>query len=72
MANQLRLLRSVSIVSGTIIIIGILLMFGGIAQAGSSNLTPIGIGTIVGGGFIFVMGLFFAATEEMLQKTKTN
>ena len=34
-----------------------------------SAITGIGIGTIMGAIFIFMMGVFFVATEEMLEKT---
>lgn len=32
-------------------------------------MTGIGIGTIMGAVFIFLMGVFFVATEEMLEKS---
>lgn len=71
MAKNLQLLHAVSIVCGAILAIGILLFLVGFVGNGYMNFTPIGMGTIMGGIFIFLMGLFFVATEEMLEKTRS-
>lgn len=54
-------------VSGVILLtIGILTFFYSYFANGYSNLTGISIGIIMGAVFIFLMGVFFVATEEML------
>lgn len=49
--------------------LGLILFSLGFFGTDYSILTPIGIGTIVAAVFIFVMGVFFVATEEILAKT---
>lgn len=54
-------------VSGVILLtIGILTFFYSSFVNGYSNLTGISIGIIMGAVFIFLIGVFFVATEEML------
>lgn len=64
------ILKIVNYVGVTLLTIGIIIFLIGFFSNGSSILTPIGLGTVMGGVFIFVMGIFFVATEEMLNKTK--
>ncbi|WP_427037049.1 hypothetical protein [Cytobacillus pseudoceanisediminis] len=45
-----------------------LFFFLGLFENGYSVLTPIGVGTIVGAVFIFLMGMFLVASEEMVKK----
>ncbi|WHY75500.1 hypothetical protein QNH20_15260 [Neobacillus sp. WH10] len=55
-------------VSGVILLtIGVLTFFYSSFVNGYSNLTGISIGIIMGAVFIFLMGVFFVATEEMLK-----
>ncbi|WP_328225855.1 MULTISPECIES: hypothetical protein [Sutcliffiella] len=61
--------NAVQYFGGTVIIIGIITFIFGAFASGSSLLTPIGIGTVMGGIFIFLMGMFFIITEEVLEKT---
>jgi len=72
MTKHISMLNAVKLVGGTILAIGILLFAIGFFGNGYMNLTPIGIGTIMGAVFIFLMGVFFVATEEMLKKTASR
>ncbi|MFE8694773.1 hypothetical protein ACFYKT_00210 [Cytobacillus sp. FJAT-53684] len=64
------ILKIVNYVGVTLLTIGMIIFLFGFFTNGSSILTPIGLGTVMGAVFIFVMGIFFVATEEMLNKTK--
>ncbi|MED3550728.1 hypothetical protein ACTHO0_09745 [Cytobacillus praedii] len=64
------LLRAINIVGLSILAIGFIIFSFGFFGNGNNILTPIGIGTVMGAVFIFVMGLFFVATEEVLNKAK--
>ncbi|HZG70107.1 MAG TPA: hypothetical protein VEY51_01100 [Chondromyces sp.] len=68
MESKLKMLNAVKLIGATVISIGVILFLIGFSVSGSSILTPIGIGTVVGGTFIFLMGNFFVITEEMLEK----
>ncbi|MDQ0219165.1 hypothetical protein [Peribacillus cavernae] len=65
---EVKILNAVKYVGGTVLTIGIFIFLIGFFESGYSILTPIGIGTIMGAVFIFLMGVFFVATEEMLKK----
>ncbi len=54
----------------TLLSIGLIIFSIGFFGSDYSILTPIGIGTIVASVFIFLIGAFFVATEEMLFKTQ--
>lgn len=72
MTKQNSILNAVKLVGITTLMIGIVLFAFGFFGNGYMNLTPIGIGTIVGAVFIFIMGMFFVATEEMLNKAASR
>ncbi|CDQ41218.1 MULTISPECIES: hypothetical protein [Virgibacillus] len=63
-----KMLHAVTYVGATVLLIGIALFLYGFFVSGYSTITGIGIGTIMGAVFIFLMGIFFVATEEMLEK----
>jgi hypothetical protein len=67
--NHTQILNAIKVIGVSLLAIGIIIFSLGFFGSHSSNLTPIGIGTISGAVLIFVMGLFFVATEEMLAKT---
>jgi hypothetical protein len=69
MRSNLKLLNAIKYAGGIVLTIGIITFLLGFFESGSSLLTPIGIGTIMGAIFIFLMGVFFVATEEMLEKS---
>lgn len=66
---EVKVLNAVKYVGGTILTIGILVFMIGFFESGYSVLTPVGIGMVTGAIFIFLMGVFLVATEEMLEKT---
>lgn len=71
MQSNLRLLRAVKYICGTLIAIGSIIFMYGFVNGFSSGFIGIGYGVVMGGVFIFIMGLFLVATEEML-KRKSN
>lgn len=68
MTKPAQILNAVRTFSGFILIAGIILFSIGFFQSGSSVLTPIGIGTIMAAVFTFMMGTFFASTQEMIDR----
>ncbi|WP_409291472.1 hypothetical protein V1498_03600 [Peribacillus sp. SCS-26] len=64
-----KVLNAVKFVGGAILSIGIIFFVIGFTASGSSVWTPIGIGTVMGAIFIFLMGIFLVATEEVLEKS---
>lgn len=69
MEAKLKMLNAVKVVGLTVLTIGISIFLYGFFVSDYSSITGIGIGTIMGAIFIFLMGVFFVATEEMLEKT---
>ncbi|WP_042145229.1 hypothetical protein [Paucisalibacillus sp. EB02] len=70
MVNSTKLLRAVSILCGTLVTIGMILFLYGYFVSDFRALTGIGIGVTMGGVFIFIMGIFLVATEEVVEKNK--
>lgn len=68
MESKIKILNALKFTSGSITIIGIVIFILGIFESGYRILTPIGVGTIVGAVFIFLMGMFLVASEEMVTK----
>ncbi|MBS4188925.1 hypothetical protein KHA94_01670 [Bacillus sp. FJAT-49705] len=68
MKSNAKILNAIKYVGGIVLTMGIITFLLGFFEKGSSVLTPIGIGTVMGAIFIFLMGVFFVATEEMLEK----
>ena len=66
--SRIKFLNAVKYVGGTILSIGIILFLSSIIVNDYSVLMPIGIGTVMGAIFIFLMGVFFIVSEEMLEK----
>ncbi|WP_453991726.1 hypothetical protein [Bacillus nitroreducens] len=64
------MLEAVKYFGGTVLIAGIIIFCLGFFASGSSVLTPIGIGTVMGAIFVFLMGLFLIASEEVLLKAQ--
>ncbi|MEC1157912.1 hypothetical protein [Cytobacillus horneckiae] len=70
MKTKQSMLNAVKYYGGTLLIAGIIIFSLGFFGNVSSALTGIGIGTVMGAIFVFLMGVFFLATEEVLEKTK--
>ena len=69
MESKLKMLNAVKVVGLTVLAIGISIFLYGFFVSDYSAITGIGIGTVMGAIFIFLMGVFFVVTEEMLEKT---
>ena len=68
MKSKQAMLNIVKYTGGTILTIGISIFLYGFFISDYSAITGIGIGTVMGAIFIFLMGVFFVATEEMQEK----
>lgn len=68
MENKRKMLNAVKYIGGTVLALGILTFLIGFFGSDSSVLTPMGIGAVVGAVFVFLIGVFFVASEEMLEK----
>jgi hypothetical protein len=69
MTSRERILNLVMFVGITLLISGLGMFLVGFFGSDINILTPIGLGTIVGAVFIFLIGVFFVATEEMIENT---
>ncbi|MCJ8009095.1 hypothetical protein ACFFF5_09420 [Lederbergia wuyishanensis] len=69
MNDRKKLLNAVKYVGFTVLTTGIIIFLYGFFVSDSSAITSIGIGTVMGAIFIFLMGVFFVATEELQEKT---
>ena len=72
MESKWKMLNAVKYVGFTILIIGISIFLYGFFISDYSTITSIGIGTVMGAIFIFLMGVFFVVTEEMQGNTDTG
>lgn len=66
----MKILNAVKFTGGTVLIIGITLFLLGIYDSGYNILASIGVGTVIGAVFIFLMGVFLAVSEEVVIKTQ--
>ncbi|WP_188453316.1 hypothetical protein [Virgibacillus oceani] len=69
MESKTRILNAVKYIGGTILTIGIITFLLGFFVSNYGILTAIGIGAVMGAVFIFLIGLFFVASEAMVEKT---
>jgi hypothetical protein len=69
MKSKVKILNAVKYVGLTVLTIGIIMFLLGFYESGYGILTSVGIGAVIGAVFIFLIGVFFVATEEMLDKT---
>lgn len=70
MESYVKILNAVKYIGGTVLIIGIVIFLYGFFVTDYSSVTGIGIGTVMGAAFIFLMGVFLVASEEMVTKIK--
>ncbi|WP_367617652.1 hypothetical protein [Salirhabdus salicampi] len=66
----MQILNAVKITGATVIMIGMILLLFGLTGSGYSLLVPIGIGTVTGAVFIFIMGVFLVASEEVVKRNQ--
>ncbi|NBJ67929.1 MULTISPECIES: hypothetical protein [Clostridia] len=69
MKNE-KLLNATKYVGASVLLIGIAIFLYGFFVSDYSQITGIGIGTVMGAVFIFLMGVFLVATEEMIDNRK--
>ncbi|RTR27166.1 hypothetical protein EKG37_19985 [Robertmurraya yapensis] len=69
MTSREKVLNLVKYIGLTLLISGSVMFLFGFIGSGFGILTPIGLGMIVGAVFIFLIGVFFVATEEMIDNT---
>jgi membrane protein CcdC involved in cytochrome C biogenesis len=69
MESKEKILNIIKILGLTVLGFGITMFIIGVFASDFNILTSIGIGTVMGAVFIFLIGVFFVATEEMLSKT---
>jgi hypothetical protein len=72
METYQQMLNVVKYAGGIILSIGIAIFVYGFFMSTGGVATGIGIGTVMGAIFIFIMGVFLAGTEEMLLKAGKN
>lgn len=68
MNSHAKIINATKWTGSTVLIIGMLLCGYGFVS-GSNTISGIGIGTVVGAIIIFLMGMFFVTTEEMVENT---
>ncbi|MCF6136539.1 hypothetical protein [Pseudalkalibacillus berkeleyi] len=68
MKANTKILNATKFAGGSVLALGMMMFLIGIVSD-FALWTSIGIGTVTGAVFIFLIGLFFAATEEMLGKS---
>lgn len=69
MDTNFKILHATKCIGYTILTIGIAIFLYGFFISDYSAITGIGIGTVMAATFIFLMGIFFVATEEVQGKT---
>jgi len=69
MNDRKKLLNAVKYIGFTVLTTGIIIFLYGFFVSDRSAITSIGIGTVMGAIFIFLMGVFFVITEELQEKT---
>ncbi|CAM3820160.1 hypothetical protein [Mesobacillus thioparans] len=66
---DIRMLNLIKVVGGLALTIGCVIFLFGFFGSDSKIVTAVGIGTIGGSVIIFLMGMFFVVSEEVLKKT---
>ncbi|WP_349409985.1 hypothetical protein [Pseudalkalibacillus sp. SCS-8] len=69
MNSKTKIINATKFVGGSVLSLGIMMFLIGLIVSDFSFLMSIGIGTVTGAVFIFLIGMFFVATEEMLEKS---
>ncbi|WP_071396487.1 hypothetical protein [Bacillus tuaregi] len=68
MNSRMKILQATKWAGAITLLVGMMTLMYGIV-IGFNNVIGIGIGTMVGAIFIFLMGMFFITTEEMVENT---
>lgn len=72
MKSHATLLQFIKYICGTLVLLGIGIFSYGIYVSDYQALVGIGVGAIMSATFIWIMGIFLAATEEMIGKGKRS
>jgi hypothetical protein len=67
--NHTKVLNAVRAVSISLLTIGVVILTLSLLSIHSSTMTAVGIGTVSGAVVIFLMGVFFAVTDEVIGKS---
>jgi hypothetical protein len=70
MADKIRVINAVRYLGGGLLLAGMIFFACGLIASGFGNLAHIGVGLVMGAVFIFLMGMFFAAAEEMVERNR--
>ena len=65
----LKMIKATRIFGAIILTLGIAIFIYGMFVSDYVYITGIGVGTVMGAVFIFLIGMFLIATEEMLNKS---
>ncbi|AVQ97787.1 hypothetical protein ACTWPF_17230 [Oceanobacillus sp. M65] len=68
MKQRIKIIRAVKYTGAVILTAGILIFLYGFFISDKSLWTGVGIGTVMGAVFLFLMGVFFVGTEEKLKE----
>ncbi|RKQ37255.1 hypothetical protein [Oceanobacillus halophilus] len=71
METNYRILKATKYVCVPILTLGVILFIYGFVN-GFYNVVGLGYGAVLGGVFIFIMGLFLEATQEVLVRRKNG
>lgn len=70
MDSNSKIFQVTSYIGGTLLTLGILIFLYGAFVSSVSTTIGIGIGTVMGAVFVFLMGIFFVVTEEMIMNSR--
>ncbi|TQR20277.1 hypothetical protein [Psychrobacillus vulpis] len=70
MESYVKMLTATRYVGGTVLTIGIIIFIYGVFVSEMNTVTGIGIGTVMGAVFIFLIGLFLVVSEEMIVNSR--
>lgn len=70
MNTHTKILRAVQFICSALVILGIFLFTLGIIVSDYNYLVGIGVGAAISAAFIWLMGVFLVATEEMIMGQK--
>lgn len=68
MNSRMKILNATKLAGSITLLTGIMIFLYGVVS-GLNSVIGIGIGAIVGAVMFFIMGMFFIATEEMVENT---
>ncbi|WP_405097060.1 hypothetical protein [Oceanobacillus sp. FSL H7-0719] len=72
MKTHATILRAVKYICGTLVLLGIAIFAFGVYVGDYQGIVGIGIGSVMSAAFIWIMGVFLVATEEMISKGKKS